>query len=163
MGEMCARSLPRLKSTGLSCWPCSVANANLSQATSAREDTQYRCIQLVLCGHVCSLPENSLHRSGDAEIKGRKHRILPTCLKKKWKKDLQEMRNWDVERKQSEEGTGRLALCLNNLILLSAGLFQQLVWDPSFTINTTQSRERAAALLQQFTSRQWPKAALRRH
>lgn len=66
-------------------------------------------------------------------------------------------------KKAVREGTGRLALCLNNLILLSAGLFQQLVWDPSFTINITQSRERAAALLQQFTSRQWPKAALRRH
>lgn len=72
------------------------------------------------------------------------------------------MGNWDIERKELEEGISKLAQSLNNLLLQSAGIFQKLMWDPGFTINITWSRERAGALLQQFPSRQWLKAALRR-
>lgn len=62
---------------------------------------------------------------------------------------------------QLAEGTDKyVSLCLNNLILLPAGISKQLVEDPGFSINISQAREGAGALLQQFTSRHLPKVAL---
>lgn len=66
----------------------------------------------------------------------------------------------DEEINQLAEGTDKSALCLNNLILLPAGITQQLVEDPGFPIHVSQAREGVGTLLQQFTSRYLPKVAL---
>lgn len=57
------------------------------------------------------------------------------------------MRGRDEEINQLVEGTDTSALCLNNLILLPAGISQQLVEDPGFSINISQAREGAGTLL----------------